>query len=91
MTKFKECMESVCLAFLTAALVVLSPVIVGLFIFIHVRGYTAGNGAELSIVIVFDVICLLLVYIAIDYWLDERDRKKNGLSREEFYDRVAIR
>ena len=41
--------------------------------------------------IVFDVLCLLLGLVGIDNWLDERDRKKSGLSREEFYGRIVIR
>ena len=93
MTRFKKCMELAYRAYLiidAAVTVVLLLVIAGIFIFINVQGFTSGNGAELSIVIVIDVLCLLLGLVGIDDWLDERDRKKSGLSREEFYGRIAI-
>lgn len=84
-------MDFMYLALLTVLLVVFSLGAVGAFISMNILGFMSGNGAAISIVIVFDVICLLLGLVGIDNWLDERDRKKNGLSREEFYDRVAIR
>ena len=74
--------------FLTVLLVVSSLGAVGAFISMNILGFMSGNGAAISIVIVFDVLCLL---VGIDNWLDERDRKKSGLSREEFYGHIIIR
>ena len=96
MTKFKKFMDSKFMdfmygLFLTVLLVVSSLGAVGAFISMNILGFMSGNGAGLSIVIVFDVLCLLLGLVGIDNWLDERDRKKSGLSREEVYGHIIIR
>jgi len=96
MTKFKKFMDSKFMdfmygLFLTVLLVVSSLGAVGAFISMNILGFMSGNGAAISIVIVFDVLCLLLGLVGIDNWLDERDRKKSGLSREEFYGHIIIR
>ena len=96
MTKFKKFMDSKFMdfmygLFLTVLLVVSSLGAVGAFISMNILGFMSGNGAAISIVIVFDVLCLLLGLVGIDNWLDERDRKKSGLSCEEFYGHIIIR
>ena len=80
-----ELKDFVYLALLTFLLVVFSLGAVGAFISMNILGFMSGNGAAISIVIVFDVICLLLSLVGIDNWLNERDRKKRGLSKQDYY------
>ena len=89
MTKFKKFMDSKFMdfmygLFLTVLLVVSSLGAVGAFISMNILGFMSGNGAAISIVIVFDVLCLLLGLVGIDNWLDERDRKRVGYHARSF-------
>ena len=56
----------------------------------NILGFMSGNGAAISIVIVFDVILLLVTAVCISDWFDERDRKKHGLLKPDYYEFKVI-
>lgn len=95
MTRFKKFIKDyrlkdwkfidfVYLALLTVLLVVCSLGAVGAFISMNILGFMSGNGAAISIVIVFDVILLLVTAVCTSDWLDERNRKKRGLPKPDY-------
>lgn len=79
-------MDFVYLALLTVLMAVFSLMMVAIIIIVNVAGFTDTSGRSLWVVaIVFDIILLLVAGFCIDGWLDERDRKKRGLSKSDYY------
>jgi hypothetical protein len=85
-------MDFVCLALWAVLMVVVSLALVASIVIVNVLGFThASEEGVLAVTIVIDFAVLFVVAVNIDNWLDERDRKKSGLSREEFYGGIVIR